>query len=260
MLSMRKTKVYYHFYIPPDHRAGSWHWWVDQQIGIIRSSGLSNVAEIKMFITMPRYWTEMFGIEIFTHSVRNPINFETKVREYINLRYPFVEIVDVRDVSEFNIYEGQTLIQLWSDAQVEDFDVCYVQNKGAVSGFTAMVANWRDVLNHCILTEWTNCVQKLKDCDLLGVADRNSVGNLLSGNFWWAKSEYIRQLPNPLESNLYMPEPTFYPHGPSYRYAFEHWVGKANPNLLYIVQTHADHYSEYCFLEDFIALHHKIKM
>lgn len=257
---MRKIKLYYHFFIPPDYRSGSWHWWVDQQIGIIRDSGLANIAEIKMCITMPRYWTEMFGITIYTHSVQTPINFEEKVREYISLRYPFVEILDVRDTNEENIFEGQTLSRLHADAAHGDYDICYIQNKGAISGFTAMVANWRDVLNHCILTKWTDCVKQLKDYDLLGVADRNSVGNLISGNFWWAKSEYIRKLPEPLNSQHYMDDPMFHPFQESYRYSFEHWVGKADPNLLYIVQTHADHYSEYCFLEDFIALHHKIKM
>ena len=257
---MRKIKLYYHFFIPPDHRAGGWHWWVDQQLGIIRDSGLANIAEVKMCITMPRFWTEMFGITIYTHSVQNPISFEEKVKEYISLRYPFVQILDVRDTNDSNIFEGHTLHFLYEDAKHDDYDVCYIQNKGAISGFTPHVANWRDILNYCILTKWTENVKKLEVCDLLGVADRTSTNNLLSGNFWWAKSEYIRQLPEPLNSQYYMTEPAFFPYNESYRYAFEHWVGKANPNLLYIVQTHADHYSEYCFLEDFIALHHKIKM
>lgn len=257
---MRNIKVYYHFYIPPDHRAGSWHWWVDQQLGLIKSSGLSNIASVDMFITMPRHWTEMFGIEIFTHSVRNNIDFEAKVREYINIRYPFVNIRNVRDVIEPNIYEGQTLDVLRMDAQEGDYDICYIQNKGAVSGFTPHVANWRDLLNHYIIKEWTVCVKELETHDLVGVADRNSNGIMCSGNFWWAKSEYIRKLALPLDSQYYINDSNLYPWGPSYRYAFEHWVTKANPKLKYIVETHVDHYSEYCFLEDFLALQHKIRL
>lgn len=257
---MRDIKVYYHFFIPPDHRAGSWHWWVDQQIGMIRKSNLDNVAEINMCITMPRYWKEMFGINIYTHSVMNPINFEEKVREYISLRYPFVKIRDVRDVIEHNIYEGQTLKLLHEESANGDYDICYIQNKGAISGFTAMVANWRDLLNHYIINEWSTCVKHLRDYDLVGIADRNCSNIMLSGNFWWAKSEYIRTLANPINSNIYMQDENFHPWGPSYRYAFEHWVAKGNPKLYHVVQTHVDHYSEYCFLEDFLAVHHKYKM
>jgi hypothetical protein len=257
---MRDIKVYYHFFIPPDDRAGSWHWWIDQQLGMIKKNKLFAVAEINMCITMPRYWTELFGIEIFTHAVPNPINFEEKVREYINLRYPFVKIVDIRDINDFNIYEGQTISRLHYDAQHKDFDVCYFQNKGAVSGFTPHIANWRDVLNHYIIQEWTSCVGKLKDYDLVGIADRNCSNIMLSGNFWWSKSEYIRTLPEPLASQGYIEDTNFHPLGSSYRYAFEHWVAKGNPKLFHIVETHVDHYSEYCFLEDFLALQHKITL
>lgn len=257
---MNKTKLYYHFYIPPDHRAGSWTWWIDQQLGMIKQSGLANIAEVNMCITMPRYWTEMFGIKIFTHSVQNQITFEQKVREYINIRYSFVNIRDVRDVNEPNIYEGQTLDLLRTESQNGDYDICYVQNKGAVSGFTPHVANWRDLLNHYIIKEWHACVKELNEYDLVGVADRNSNGIMCSGNFWWTKSAYVRELPLPLDSQYYMTDPNFYPWGPSYRYAFEHWITKANPKLKYIVETHVDHYSEYCFLEDFLALQHKIRL
>lgn len=259
---MRDIKLYYHFFIPPDHRAGGWTWWIDQQLGMMKRCGLSNIAEINMGITMPRYWTEMFGIEIFTHSVPNPINFEAKVREYINLRYPFVNIRDVRDVYEINIYEGQTISMLYHDAKNsdKDYDICYVQNKGAVSGFTPHVANWRDLLNHYIINEWHNCVKHLQDNDLVGVSDRNCNNIMLSGNFWWSKSKYIKRLPEPFESQHYMADPNFHPWGPSYRYAFEHWVTRANPKLFHIVETHVDHYSEYCFLEDFLALQHKIRL
>jgi hypothetical protein len=257
---MRDIKLYYHFFIPPDHRAGGWHWWIDQQLGIIKKTKLYDLAEVNMCITMPRYWTEMFGINIYTHSVMNPINFEQKVREYIELRYPFVKIRDIRDVMEPNIYEGQTLKLLHEESLNSNHDICYFQNKGAISGFTAMVANWRDLLNHYILNEWPVCVNKLKEYDLVGIADRNSKNIMCSGNFWWSKSEYIKTLPNPIDSQNYMLDADFHPWGHSYRYAFEHWVAKGNPKLNYIVETHVDHYSEYCFLEDFLALQHKIRL
>jgi hypothetical protein len=257
---MRNIKLYYHFFIPPDHRSASWHWWVDQQLGMIKRVGLADVAEVNMCITMPRFWTEMFGITIYTHSVQNPIDFEAKVREYISLRYPFVNIRDVRDVIEPNIYEGQTLQLLHEEAKNSNHDICYIQNKGAISGFTPHIANWRDLLNHYIINDWTYCVKKLEEYDLVGIADRNCSNIMLSGNFWWTRSEHVQKLPNPIESQIYMDDMNFHPYGSSYRYAFEHWIAKGNPHLFHIVQTHVDHYSEYCFLEDFLALQHKIRL
>lgn len=260
---MRPIEVFYHLLIPPDSRAALWHWWVDQQLGLIKRSKLSDVAKVKMCITMPVNWTELFGIEMWKHVPNyhwgHPVvylNFGEKVKEYITMRYPFVEIIDMRDTSEPNIYEGQTLRHIYNRCQQADIDVCYIHSKGVINA-NAATANWREILNHYMIEEWTKCVKHLETVNVVGVEDARTNGKITSGNFWWSKSEHIRNLPNPLESFAYLPDqPDLHPWGGSYRYAFEKWVMVNNSSVRYVVNTETDHYGSYCFLENLVIGRH----
>lgn len=247
---MRQTEVFYHVLIPPDARAALWTWWIDQQLGLIKQSKLHDVAKINIAITMPADWVEMFGIYITKNSSDQRINFGDKVREYINARYPFVNIIDIRGTWENNIYEGQTLSLIHKRCQEVDIDVLYIHSKGVINA-NASTANWREILNHYHITEWTKCVKHLESVEVVAVKDPRTYGLLTSGNFWWSKSEHIRKLPDPLASNVYIPnKPEHYPNSPGYRYAFELWIMLNNPSIHYMVDTATDHYNSYCFLEN----------
>jgi hypothetical protein len=220
---------------------------------------------------MPKYWTTIFGLNFIRHKSpeqsffindkgriesKNPVgpelNFEGKIREYISLRYPFVNIVDVRDTGEYNIYEGQTLSLLHNRCKEADIDVLYIHNKGVTSA-SASVSNWRDILNHYCINEWPTCVKKLESVDVVGVKDLMSMNLTMSGNFWWSKSSYIQNLPEPINSDKYMvSEPHLFPGQPGYRYAFERWNMINNPSFYHIVDTKTDHFTNYCFIENLI--------
>ena len=151
---MRPIEVFYHVFIPYDIRYMLWSWWIDQQLQAIQKSRLHKVAKIKMAITMPRYYGEISpgtGIPFrLDGQKQSRISFEEKVREYINTRYSFVEIIDVRDSHESNIYKGQTLKLLWDRCQEGNIDVHYIHSKGVVSA-SPQAANWREILNYyCI--------------------------------------------------------------------------------------------------------------
>jgi hypothetical protein len=239
---MRDIEVFYHVFIPSDIRYTQWNWWIDQQLSLLRTSKLSDIARINMAITMPRYYGELVpgsGIPFRADQHRDiSIRFEQKVCEYINKRFPFVNILDIRDTGEINIFEGHTLKLLWDKCQIEDIDLLYFHSKGVVSA-SPQVACWREILNHYCVTEWPVCVSSLKSHDVVGVADfRTKENNTVSGNFWWSKSEYIRKLPDPLLGNI------------GDRYYFEHWIMTANPNVFFTVNTNTDHHDNYCFLED----------
>jgi hypothetical protein len=248
---MRPIEVFYHLLIPPDARAVMWTWWVDQQLGLIKQSKLHNVAKVNLAITMPYDWIETFGIFITANTnVSHQINFGEKVKEYINIRYPFVNIINIRHTSEPNIYEGQTLALIHERCKEVDIDVCYIHSKGIINTNPA-TANWREVLNHYIITEWTQCVRALETADVVGVKDLRTFDLMTSGNFWWSKSSYINKLAGPIQSNVYLPnDPGMHPDTPSYRYAFERWIMMASPVVNYIVDTKTDHYGTYCFLEN----------
>ena len=250
---MNPIEVFYHVYIPQDIRATFWPMWVDQQLSLIKASKLPAVAHINMAITMPKYWSHMHGIPFRKNGDASiEITFEAKVREYINLRYPFVNIIDIRDTGEQNIFEGQTLKLIWDRCQQNDFDVLYIHSKG-VNSSTAPVSNWREILNHFFITEWPSGVAKLATVDVVGIKDACLEDlKIVSANFWWSKASHIRTLPDPMDTTLYMSNPEFHPTGSGYRYAFEYWVRSNDPSVDFLVDTNGNHFDNYCFLEDLL--------
>lgn len=235
---MQNIVVFYHLFIPPDQRATMWTWWVDEQISLLKSSKLADVASVQMAITMPVFWVDTNGKF-----------FKDTVVEYINKRYPFVKILNVRDVGKPNFYEGQTLRFLHSHCLTTDGVVLYIHSKGYTSQ-TPQVSCWRQILNHYCIEEWTTALKKLHDHDVVGVKDAVCEPHMVSGNFWWANNEFIRRLPRPLESELYQTRESFYPGGPDYRYSFEDWLWSGKPYVYHIVDTKTDHFKDLCFLED----------
>ena len=252
---MKSIEVFYHLYIPDNIHASNWIWWVDQQLLLIRNSKLSNIAKINMAITMPKYWAAING----TYFIKNTdtvnqdirISFESKVVEYINLRYPFVNILDIRDTGAPNIYEGHTLKLLYNRCHEADIDVLYFHSKGVINNGSASIANWREILNHFCITEWVECVNQLQYADVVGLKETSKL-NIISGNFWWSNSKYIRSLPDPIASEKYMSAADCWPGKISYRYSFEHWIAVNNPNIYFVADTALNHYRQYCFLEDVI--------
>lgn len=253
---MQPIEVFYHLYIPDNYYAVNWHWFVDQQLSAIRNSKLSDIATINIAITMPRWWNTLDGDTIIKNSnewevqAHEHILFDEKVREYINMRYPFVNIIDIRDISQPNIYEGQTLELLHKRCSEVDINVLYIHSKGVRKSGYACVANWREVLNYFCITQWAKCLKNLETSDVVGVSDKLSHDSILSGNFWWSKSSYIKTLPEPLDSTKYVKYDYQYPDQPNYRFAFEYWVLANSPKIYHIASTDTNHYRNYCFLEN----------
>ena len=236
---MREIEVFYHLFVPPDARHSMWTWWVDEQLGLLKTSKLADVAKINMAMTIPMY---------FMPGKNYPGNFASMVVEYIESQYPFVNILDIRDTAEQNIFEGQTLRFLYDRCQQSDIDVLYFHNKGITSQ-TTFVSEWRKILNYYCVEQWPSCVKQLRSADAVGVRDRQCADHMMSGNFWWSKSEYIRTLPEPIDSTQYQNRPDFYPGGVDYRYSFEDWLWSNTPRVHHVVDTQTDHFSEFSSLE-----------
>lgn len=248
---MLPIKVFYHIYIPADPRAAMWTWYVDQQLTLIKTSKLSNIAQVNVTVTMPMLWASMFEIGFTANNNKEKIlTFGEKVTEYINTRYPFANILEIRDTPA-NLYEGLTLRYLYDNSQFDDFLALYVHSKGVVSA-SASVANWREILNHYHITEWPTAIKLLEDYQVLGVADAHTRGEIVSGNFFWARSDYIKTLQEPLNTTTYVTDENMYPSGYAYRYGFEKWILSNNPKLYYLIDTKTDHFDNYCFLEDLL--------
>ena len=111
---------------------------------------------------------------------------------------------------------------------------------------------WRQILDHYSVDQWTKCVNILQttDSDIVGVKDISILD--VSGNIWWARSSYIKTLPEPIDSSKYTVEHKW-PGTREYRWAFEDWISLNNPRTYHIANTKVYHYDTIKFLEDVIT-------
>lgn len=114
-------------------------------------------------------------------------------------------------------------IQSW----IKDFPqamVCYFHTKGASSQGDPN-ANWRRRMEKHVIWNWRQCVKDLESgADAVGIhwlTPEQFPGMVTSpffgGTFWWARAEYLRQLPDLPESSH------------SNRYEAESWIGRRRP-------------------------------
>lgn len=97
-----------------------------------------------------------------------------------------------------------------------DFDCWYIHTKGATSEIKdgPGAANWRKYMEHFIIDKWEICLDFLNNYGAVGVEfNRYNYHDYFAGNFWWAKSEYIRTLPEIKNFDL------------SDRFGAEMWIG-----------------------------------
>ncbi len=249
---MMRLKVFYHVYIPEDLRACAWIWNVDQQLQLIKASKLHLLADVHMMVTMPIWWTSLFGSNFIDAKSCEVTTFSNKVKEYVFNRYSWVKEVQVRDLSA-NIFEGSTLAYFHKMSMQEDFLGLYIHAKGIIPQASPSVANWREILNHYLITEWCKSVNQLQYDQVVAINDGLSINApVVSGNFFWARSDYVKTLPDPIQSQLYTHSPDLWPDGHNYRYAFELWILHNKPRVHYLCDTKVNHYSDYCFLENLL--------
>ena len=229
---MKQLTVFYHLFIP--NTSGTWVWWVDEQLGLIKESGLADKAKVKMCITMP---LGLIGQDKKDNSVYVEKSYTDVVLEYISSHYPFVEILDLRDLSiQPNVFEGQTLKEVYSHSIKNDGYVLYIHNKGVTENFYNTWGvfgedhRWRRYMQkHCI-SRWKECVSKLDEgYDCVG-ANYFKDFYPFAGNFWWATTDHLKRLESPLDADKYYNNnsPT------NYRYAFELWIGTKEPKIHYL--------------------------
>jgi len=240
-------EIFFHLYIPSDWKHTLWSYFLDSFMSVLSKSNLLDVANVNLIIAMPKYWTKIGSVEITKFDEDQIIlTFELKVREYIKLRYPQITILDIRDLSEKNIYEGQTLKLLHEKSKITDSYFLYCHSKGSFNLHPlGCTTNWKEILDYFVIEKWTYHINKLREFDVTGVKDLISSDLVMSGNFWWSKSEYLKTLLDPLDTESY-----FEPMSHTYRYAFERWIMTGNPKYNYIVDTKTNHYATNCFLEN----------
>jgi len=137
-------------------------------------------------------------------------------------------------------YEAFTLEKLHEDSQTEQFQCLYIHNKGTTQfgNKRGNVKLWRNMMEYFLLESCHHCFALLEYYDTLGccLLDKGNIFSKdqlqfttethnahYSGNFWWARSEYIKTLP-PFPVGINMHENKNY-------YICERWVLQKKPDV-----------------------------
>lgn len=108
-----------------------------------------------------------------------------------------------------SITENHTMRKIWSDSQENEMIVLYLHSKGITATKKSLENNdastftkyyyWRHFLNWGVIEKGERCYAAIRhgDYDIAGVNYRETPSKHFSGNFWWAKSNYIKRLPDP---------------------------------------------------------------
>jgi hypothetical protein len=210
-----RNKLYYHFYIPntPSH----WELLLYEQLDCIEGSELQYHCEVEICVSSNEENYKKLQQMIKSYSFLKSTWFNTDIEE------------------NKNHYEGTTLLKLYDECSSYD-NIGYIHSKGMTS-LSKQVNRWRKVLEYGVIEKWNDNINALnKGYDVSGIFWMQS--NLhFSGNFWWARSFYIKTLPRPVlnDWNLNFYNDDFWKS----KYRYEVWIGINNPkvNEIYISKS-----------------------
>jgi hypothetical protein len=121
-----------------------------------------------------------------------------------------------------NGWEQVTLQNVHEFAQTDDGAIFYAHTKGAWSQGD-LAKQWRVSMTHDTVTRWRECVTALLDVEAAGPywlkswePEHVDHDFFFAGNFWWARSDYVRTLD---------------PVGVENRYQAEGWIGLGKPTV-----------------------------
>lgn len=148
-------------------------------------------------------------------------------------------IVQTEDTSQF---ERICLSKIHEKSMSEDCNICYMHTKGVTKAGNQKVKDWVDLMLYFMIEKFNLCIDGLKEHDTVGIMlnmvppkymhtcslTDPSMSAHYSGNFWWARSEYIRTLISKI-GNAYI-DP-------------ELWIASGTSmKMLSLWQTSVDHY------------------
>jgi hypothetical protein len=119
-------------------------------------------------------------------------------------------------------WEQVTLNKLRDFCQTDDGVVLYAHTKGAWSQ-SELAKVWRVSMTHDVVTRWRECVYALEKVQCAGpfwlrsdMPEHSEHESFFAGNFWWARSDYVR---------------TLEPVGLENRFQAEGWIGLGKPSV-----------------------------
>jgi hypothetical protein len=183
---------------------------------------------------------------VYIHCCYNFENFKqilTKVKNYNNVHIINSDALPAE-------YELPTLVDLKNhcDTELDESYVLYLHHKGASkvgNKKEGNIADWRNLMLYFTVSNWKECISKLEEgYDTVGVNwNSQNVTPHYSGNFWWARSSYIKTLPTIIrpKDNNYCHQFNF--KNVHYRLEAEFWIGIKNPKAYSSHNSNVNHYN-----------------
>jgi hypothetical protein len=116
-----------------------------------------------------------------------------------------IEDIGINDTS----YERFTLLKIKNYLQ-PNTKFLYLHTKGITQINNSNVENWRYLMEYFLIGKWRDCIQELKNHDIVGINKYNPENGWpiehYSGNFWWATSDYFNKLPDEIGKEYNDPE------------------------------------------------------
>ncbi|MBE3138202.1 MAG: hypothetical protein IMZ63_00120 [Actinobacteria bacterium] len=124
------------------------------------------------------------------------------------------------------LYEFPTLRMLHYFSKLyKDYFILYVHTKGVSKPGNERMDSWRRDMIYNNIENWAKNIENLNNYDTIGIRYRNKPSPHWSGNFWWARSDYVATLPDVEESVQWRRD---------IRFKAEAWLFHNNPRYLEI--------------------------
>lgn len=176
----------------------------------------------------------------------NPENYNWLKDELKNFKNVNFLYLNARP-DDFEIPTLEKLKQVCDETE-EEFYVSYIHTKGVTfynKPNNQFVTEWRHLLEYFTIEKWKDCVTALTYTETSGINYTTHPWLHYSGNFWWARSSYIKKLPpikrriNPLNDQSQFNGHT---KGWPFRWDAEAWIGIARPTVTNFYTSNVDHY------------------
>lgn len=100
----------------------------------------------------------------------------------------------IRNDCDGKLFEFPTIDLLYQHAKEHDGLVLYLHTKGVTKGGLS-IDDWRACMLYWTVERWRECADKLlKGYDVVGITRCETPKPHYQGNFWWAKTSYLRTL------------------------------------------------------------------
>lgn len=224
---MKKYGVY-HVFCKND-----WKIVFQSQIQSLVNSGLLIKIE-KLYLTIIYNNEEDLN---FINSKINNLNIEIHYTTNKNDEYEFPALNLIKELSEKN--DCYLFYIHTKGVSIDESNMKFYHNSVDLNHLKNCVDDWREYMEYFIIKNHELCINSLVNYDACGVNLVKEPTKHFSGNFWWAKSDYVKKLPNLNNLNK------------NHRWNAEFWIGMGNGKLYNFFKNNAG-YTERLNKKDYL--------